>query len=154
HAAPDAGRYAEPVRQQAGDGAHGEVRSIDARRCEGSTGGVATTGEKREVEMMSAYLVPLANHLWQSTLFVIGVGLIALLLRKNRAAVRHRLWLAATIKFLVPFSLLTALGSHIQWRTPAAVVEAPITIAIEEAGQPFVFTPPPATPIQAKSASN
>jgi hypothetical protein len=91
--------------------------------------------------MMSAYLAPLANHLWQSTLFVIGVGLIALMLRKNCAAVRHRLWLAASIKFLLPFSLLTALGSHIQWRTPAAVLEAPITIAIEEAGQPPLSLP-------------
>ena len=62
-------------------------------------------------------MLPLANHLWQSTLFAIAVWLITLTLRKNRAAVRHRLWLAASVKFLVPFSLLAGIGSHFQWET-------------------------------------
>ena len=35
----------------------------------------------------------LGNHLWQSTLFAIVVGLLTLLLRKNYARVRYRLWL-------------------------------------------------------------
>ena len=50
-------------------------------------------------------------------LFAIAVWLITLTLRKNRAAVRHRLWLAASVKFLVPFSLLAGIGSHFQWET-------------------------------------
>ena len=83
--------------------------------------------------MSTADILPLANHLWQSTLFGIAVWLISLTLRKNRAAVRHRLWLAASVKFLVPFSLLAAIGSSFQWNasTPRAVS------LILEMGQPF-----------------
>jgi hypothetical protein len=62
--------------------------------------------------MMSGYLAPFANHLWQSTLFAVVVGLLALGFRRNRAAVRHRLWLAASVKFLIPFSLLVGIGSY------------------------------------------
>ena len=53
----------------------------------------------------------LANHLWQSTLFACAMGLLTVMLRRNRAAVRHGLWLAASVKFLAPFSLLIGLGS-------------------------------------------
>jgi len=31
------------------------------------------------------------NHLWQSTIFAIAIGLLALALQKNRASLRH--WL-------------------------------------------------------------
>jgi len=63
----------------------------------------------------SSYLIALANHLWQSTLFAVAVGCLTLLLRKNSARVRYSLWLAASAKFLVPFSLLTAVGAQIPW---------------------------------------
>jgi bla regulator protein BlaR1 len=59
----------------------------------------------------------LANHLWQSTLFVAVAGLLALVLRNNGAHLRYWLWMAASLKFLIPFSLLVALGSQFQWRT-------------------------------------
>jgi bla regulator protein blaR1 len=48
-------------------------------------------------------LLPLANHLWQSTLFATVAGLLTLALRKNRAQTRYCLWLAASVKFLIPF---------------------------------------------------
>lgn len=51
-------------------------------------------------------------HLWQSTLFTAGIWLLTLTLKKNRAAIRYWLWLAASIKFLIPFSLLVWIGSH------------------------------------------
>src|ERR1700728_2892509 len=54
----------------------------------------------------------LSNHLWQSTLFGAMAGLLTLVLRKNHARVRYWLWLAASVKFLVPFALLVALGNH------------------------------------------
>jgi len=66
----------------------------------------------------------LANHLWQSTVFACVVGLLTLLLRRNRAAVRHGLWLAASVKFLAPFSLLIGLGSQIEWRQAPVVPQA------------------------------
>ena len=65
----------------------------------------------------------LTNHLWQSTLFVVVVWLLTLVLRRNRAETRHRLWLIASVKFLIPFSLLVGIGSHLGWRTSA--VESP-----------------------------
>jgi len=63
--------------------------------------------------MIPDYRTSLANHLWQSTLFAAVVWVVTLALRKNRAAVRHRLWLAASMKFLIPFSLLVSLGGRI-----------------------------------------
>ena len=41
--------------------------------------------------MIPAYLSPLFNHLWQSTLFAAAVGLLVLALKKNHAQARHRL---------------------------------------------------------------
>jgi len=50
------------------------------------------------------------NHLWQSTVFAGLAGLMTLLLRKCMASARYGLWLAASVKFLIPFSLLIGLG--------------------------------------------
>lgn len=56
-------------------------------------------------------------HLWQSTLFAGAAFLLTLALRKNRAHVRYWVWFAASVKFLIPFSLLVALGSQVPLRT-------------------------------------
>jgi bla regulator protein BlaR1 len=53
----------------------------------------------------------LIDHLWQSTLFCAMVWLITLALRANGAALRHSLWLIASLKFLVPFSVLYYIGA-------------------------------------------
>jgi bla regulator protein BlaR1 len=60
----------------------------------------------------------LLGHLWQSTLFVLAVGCLSLMLRKNSARIRYCLWLAASAKFLIPFAALTALGTHFPWPLP------------------------------------
>jgi bla regulator protein blaR1 len=57
----------------------------------------------------------MGNHLWQSTIFAVAAGLLSLALRKQRARVRYWVWLAASVKFLVPFSWLAAVGSHLAW---------------------------------------
>jgi bla regulator protein blaR1 len=62
----------------------------------------------------------LANHLWQSTLFAVAAGLMTLLFRDTRAQVRCYLWLAASLKFLIPFSLLVRIGGQLGWRTAPA----------------------------------
>jgi hypothetical protein len=67
--------------------------------------------------MTAIDLSPLANHLWQSTFFAGVVWLLTLMLKKNRAAVRYWLWIASSVKFLIPFSLLVSIGSLIEWRT-------------------------------------
>ena len=46
--------------------------------------------------MTPAFVAALSDHLWQSTLVVAGVGLLTLLLRRNRAQVRYVLWLVAS----------------------------------------------------------
>jgi TonB family protein len=58
-------------------------------------------------------LAEIANHLWQSTLFAAAIGVLTLLLRNDGAHVRYWLWWAASLKFLVPFSLLTMLGEAV-----------------------------------------
>jgi uncharacterized protein (TIGR03435 family) len=83
-------------------------------------------------------MLPLFNHLWQSTLFAGVAGLLTLLLRKNRAQARHALWLIASVKFLVPFSLLIAIGSHLGWPTAPAIAPSGFSAVIEQIGQPFL----------------
>jgi bla regulator protein BlaR1 len=85
------------------------------------------------------------NHLWQSTLFTVAIGLLTLALRNNRAPVRYCLWFAASVKFLIPFSLLVTLGSQLEWR-PAPVMAPviatmPLVIAMDQVGQPFPSLP-------------
>ena len=58
----------------------------------------------------------LGDHLWQSTVCVFVAALLTLPLRRNQARVRYWIWLAASIKFLVPFSVLVALGNRFAWR--------------------------------------
>jgi bla regulator protein blaR1 len=54
----------------------------------------------------------LADHLWQSTWFAFATALLALFVRKDAARIRYWIWSAASIKFLVPFSWLTWIGSQ------------------------------------------
>src|SRR5579864_4416540 len=70
----------------------------------------------QSLSAMWASMAPaLGNHLWQSTLFALAAGLLAWTLRRNQARARYWLWLAASVKFLVPFSGLVAIGSRLSW---------------------------------------
>src|SRR5271170_7182943 len=91
--------------------------------------------------MIPTQLQPIANHLWQSTLFAGVAGLVTLALRKNPARTRYWLWLAASVKFLVPFSILVMAGSHFRRATPASIAP-PITLMIEQVSQPFAIGVP------------
>jgi len=78
----------------------------------------------------------LLNHLWQSSLCVGGAGLIVLALRRNSAHVRFWLWFAASIKFLIPFAALTALGAYaLGPMIPPVVV--PTVALMEPLAKPF-----------------
>jgi bla regulator protein BlaR1 len=79
----------------------------------------------------------LGNHLWQSTLFALAAALLTLILRKNHARARYWLWLAASVKFLIPFSLLAGLGSHLAWSHGSAGTNDGLYFAMEEVSQPF-----------------
>jgi uncharacterized protein (TIGR03435 family) len=82
----------------------------------------------------------MGNHLWQSTLCLVIAGLLTLILRKNHARARYGLWLAASVKFLFPFSLLIAIGSHLARPRVLSQTGPGFFFAMEEVGRPF--TPP------------
>src|SRR5262245_28855432 len=92
------------------------------------------------------------DHLWQSTLFTAAIAPLTWICRRNRASVRHSLWLAASIKFLVPFSLLVWAGNQIDWATPSLVVAAPpaVPMFVENVAQPstifLISAPTPKAP--------
>ena len=58
-------------------------------------------------------IAALLDHLWQSTLFALACAALSLAFRANRAGVRFWLWFAASLKFLLPFALLAALGARL-----------------------------------------
>jgi bla regulator protein blaR1 len=82
-----------------------------------------------------------ANHLWQSTLFAAAAGLVVLALRRNGAHIRHAVWLAASLKFLLPFSLLIGAGA-LAARPPARVTGSVLTapasaVFVDQIAEPF-----------------
>ncbi len=80
----------------------------------------------------------MVNHLWQSTLFAALVALAALALRRNQAKIRYAWWMAASKKFLVPFSLLVSLGSQVEMPKTTPIVTA---LAVEQTTATFAPTP-------------
>ena len=82
-------------------------------------------------------MIPMANHLWQSTLFAAAAALLTLVLRHNPAGVRHWVWMAASLKFLVPFSWFVALGNHLAWRSPVTATTTALYYTVEEISRPF-----------------
>ena len=99
------------------------------------------------------------NHLWQSTLFAGAVATLALAFRNNRAHVRYWLWLAASVKFLIPFSALLWIGAQIEL-VPIERSGQEIIGVLDNAAEPFTqpplvrvdrrgrpMPPPPPTPL-------
>ena len=75
---------------------------------------------------MTPALTFLFNHLWQSTL----VGLIAWLacstmLRSNSAHLRFSVWMVASLKFLVPVTVLVSLGRRLAMPITAPLIISP-----------------------------
>src|SRR5271167_4567054 len=87
--------------------------------------------------MWAATAPSLGNHLWQSTLCLVIAGLLTLVLSKNHARARYGLWLAASVKFLIPFSLLIGLGSLLARPHALASTNAGLYFAMNEVSQPF-----------------
>jgi uncharacterized protein (TIGR03435 family) len=79
----------------------------------------------------------LVNHLWQSTLVAGLAWLVTLALRRDRAGVRYGVWLAASLKFLMPFSVLTALGERFGVRPVVVASFAPYEVMIDATGGPM-----------------
>ncbi|MBS1855087.1 MAG: TIGR03435 family protein [Acidobacteria bacterium] len=87
-------------------------------------------------------MIPLANHLWQSTVFAATTGLLCFALRKHQASIRYWLWLAASVKFLVPLSLLIDLGSRIKALSVPSVAPTPLSSMVRDFSQPFTLPVP------------
>jgi TonB family protein len=84
-----------------------------------------------------------ANHLWQSTLIVVLVAALCHWLRRDGAHVRYWLWWIASLKFLVPFSLLTAIGARLAGDSPVGFVPEIWTFRAEVVARPFAEAPSP-----------
>jgi bla regulator protein BlaR1 len=88
------------------------------------------------ISAWGAIAAPIANHLWQSTVFAVVAGLLTLTLTRHRAHLRYSLWLAASVKFLVPFGALVTLGRHVGWPTSIRV-QPDMTLVLDAVSQPF-----------------
>jgi beta-lactamase regulating signal transducer with metallopeptidase domain len=94
------------------------------------------------IKRSEGMVIGLVNHLWQSTIFVAGMALLTLLLRHNSARLRYALWLSASLKFLVPFALITALAAHISWRSGLATPPPSFVVLMDRIAEPLA-TPNP-----------
>jgi len=95
----------------------------------------------------------LGNHLWQSTLFAGVAALLAFTLRKYEARIRYWVWLAASVKFLIPFSLLIAFGAHLMRPNPPTESQTTVYVAVDEMSQPFTMSNEPAVSAPAQPAA-
>jgi bla regulator protein BlaR1 len=101
------------------------------------------------IALWDSVAAALGNHLWQSTVFAIAIGALTLSLRKNHARARYWLWLAASLKFLIPFSWLEAAGARLAW-VRGASVGGGLSVVISQVSQPFAG---PAAPKAAAGAA-
>lgn len=87
----------------------------------------------------------LLDHLWQSTLFSAAIWLMMPLFRGNSATLRFWLWFAASVKFLIPFSvfalagrrLLPPVAPHMGARLVSAL--QPIAVPFSQHAQPILL---------------
>lgn len=83
------------------------------------------------------WFVSIVNHLWQSTVVVLLALPLTWVLKRNQARTRYWVWMAASVKLVVPFSLLVAIG---EWLRPAAAASTqgpPFASAIVTMAQAF-----------------
>src|SRR5262249_3515609 len=96
----------------------------------------------------------LLDHLWQSTLFAIAAGLLTLLCRRNHARLRYAIWMSASLKFFIPFALLTAIGSQLAWPHGLPELRQPILSAAIAPATWVVTSTKPTTPAPISHASD
>lgn len=72
--------------------------------------------------------------------------MLTIVLRKNHASTRYWLWMVASVKFLLPFSLLISAGEKLRTLFPAPAAQAPIgpEAWITQIALPFAAKPLPA----------
>ncbi len=82
---------------------------------------------------------PVADHIWQSTVFALLAACLTLLLKRNPARLRFNVWFLASVKFLLPFAVLVRLGHGLGARV-ATPPRQSFAFVVELAGQPFGHT--------------
>ncbi|RSL16554.1 uncharacterized protein (TIGR03435 family) [Edaphobacter aggregans] len=89
-------------------------------------------------ESWSAAIV---NHLWQSTLVMLVAWLLTLLLKRNQARTRYWIWMTASLKLLVPFSLLAAIGDWLRPASMSPIGSPQLASAMVKMAHPFLQSP-------------
>ncbi len=84
--------------------------------------------------------VPIANHLWQSTVFGLIAACSTLMLRKNETRLRFWIWFGASLKFLLPFAPLVSLGTIVAKHVGGLRIRT-FASAVEITNQPLVSSP-------------
>lgn len=87
-------------------------------------------------------MTALFDHLWQSTLFAAAIGLLTLAFRRHGAALRYGLWFAASMKFLLPFQLLTASAGAFFQSLPSYGTALPLFHRMQAVASPFAVAAP------------
>jgi uncharacterized protein (TIGR03435 family) len=90
------------------------------------------------------WLVLVFNHLWQSTLVVLLAWLVTLALKRNEARTRYWVWMVASLKLLVPFSLFVSLGELLRPAVAVPTQSLQFASAIVNVTQPFSRSTEPA----------
>jgi len=103
--------------------------------------GILSTAFWTSPSHWSSTVPQLWNHLWQSTLFAVAVALLALALGRYPARVRYCLWIAVSVKFLIPFSFLIAASAHFAHPTAPAQSVTSAYVTIGEMSEPFTDAP-------------
>ncbi len=79
----------------------------------------------------------MVNHLWQSTLGVLMAWLLTKALQQNQARTRYWVWMAASVKLLVPWAFFVALGEWLRPATAAPIERPRLAAAMVKISQPF-----------------
>src|SRR5215469_5449999 len=91
------------------------------------------------------------DHLWQSTLVAVALGLTTLVLQRNHARVRYALWLAASLKFFIPLSLLACIAGRLASGWTPGGATARLYLAVNQAAEPLEA---PSLPLHADISSS
>ena len=95
----------------------------------------------------------LVNHLWQSTIVFLLAWMLALMLRRQQARARYWVWMGASIKFLLPFSLLVAVGESLRLLVATPAETPAFAVVMAQIAQPFPQAPPRAITAAVVSAA-
>jgi hypothetical protein len=89
-------------------------------------------------------LAGFVDHVWQSTWTAGGIWLLAFIARGNFAALRLWLWRVAALKFVIPFTVMFAVGGWLGFPRPHTADPAPAALI-----RAFAVLTPLASPARA-----